>query len=111
MPNSIHEWLVLILWLLGSYAAAFLGATASVRAREFYRELDTPTWAPPPGVFGPVWTLLYTMMGIAAWMVWRAGGWSGAAKSALIVWIVQLALNALWSWLFFAWRRGALAVI
>lgn len=62
----------------------------------------------PPEAFGPVWTILYVLMGLAAWLVWREGGFR-AAKPALTLFLVQLALNALWTWIFFAWQRGGLA--
>jgi tryptophan-rich sensory protein len=57
-------------------------------------------------VFGPVWTVLYSLMGLSAWLVWRSPRPSGGA---LILFGAQLAVNALWSWLFFAWHLGALA--
>lgn len=78
---------------------------ASRDAGEFYLSLNRPDWAPPAWVFAPVWTVLYFLQGVAAWMVWRVRGWSGA----LALFCVQLALNALWTWIFFAWREGALA--
>lgn len=95
-------------WLGVSFIAAFIGGAASIQAGPFYAQLVRPEWAPPSSVFGPVWTVLYALMGVAAWMVWRAGD-SRAARPALTIFIAQLALNALWSWLFFAWHRGALA--
>ena len=95
-------------WLIISFIAAAIGAAASVQAGPFYTQLVRPEWAPAPSVFGPVWTVLYILMGIAAWLVWRAGGF-GAARFALTIFLVQLALNALWSWLFFGWHRGGLA--
>lgn len=95
-------------WLLVSFAASAVGAVASVEARSFYGQLEQPSWAPPPWVFGPVWTLLYATMAIAAWLVWRSGGFR-ARPVALSLFLAQLALNALWSWLFFAWQRGGLA--
>jgi benzodiazapine receptor len=95
-------------WFVVVYAAATVGAIASINAREFYAELVQPDWAPPGSVFGPVWTTLYTLMGIAAWLVWSKGGLR-AARPALVLFLVQLAVNALWSWLFFAWQLGALA--
>ncbi len=98
----------LIAWLLTCFAAAAAGALASRNAREFYAGLVKPSWAPPGWLFGPVWTVLYLMMGVAAWLVWREAGWSGAS-GALYLFIVQLVCNAAWSWVFFAWRRGALA--
>lgn len=95
-------------WLLVSFAASAVGAVASIQARSFYSQLSQPEWAPPPGVFGPVWTVLFVLMAIAAWLVWRCGGFR-ANRQALTMFLVQLAFNALWSWLFFAWHRGFLA--
>jgi tryptophan-rich sensory protein len=100
----------LIVWLAVSFAASAVGAVASIQARSFYGQLVQPAWAPPAGVFGPVWTTLYVLMAIAAWLVWRSGGFR-ANRQALTLFLLQLALNALWSWLFFAWHRGALALI
>lgn len=98
----------LIGWLAISFIASALGAMASIQAQAFYGQLAQPDWAPPPWLFGPVWTLLYALMGIAAWLVWRQGGWR-AQRTALTLFLVQLVFNALWSWLFFAWHRGAWA--
>lgn len=98
----------LVGWLIISFIAAVIGGAASVQAGPFYTQLVRPDWAPPPSIFGPVWTVLYALMGIAAWLVWRVGGFR-AARPALALFLVQLALNALWSWLFFGWQRGALA--
>ena len=109
MHLASHDWISLALWILGSCAAGAIGALASPRAPAFYAQLEKPSWAPPARVFGPVWTALYLLMGIAAWFVWRAQGWSGAARIALTLFLIQLALNALWSWLFFVFHKGALA--
>lgn len=106
--SGFPQYVGLVLWLLLTFAAAALGAVASANAAGFYARLEQPAWAPPAWLFGPVWTLLYALIGIAAWLVWRAHGWRGAA-GALTLFIVQLALNALWTWLFFAWHNGALA--
>jgi translocator protein len=95
-------------WLAVTFAAAAIGSAASVTAGSFYAQLVQPSWAPPAWVFGPVWTALYLMMGISAWLVWRVNGFR-SARGALTLFLVQLALNALWSWLFFTWHRGALA--
>ena len=95
-------------WLMVSFIAAAIGGAASVQAGPFYTQLIRPDWAPPPSIFGPVWTVLYVLMGIAAWLVWRVAGFR-AAKAGLTLFLVQLAFNALWSWLFFGWHRGALA--
>ncbi|HET6646402.1 MAG TPA: TspO/MBR family protein [Pyrinomonadaceae bacterium] len=98
----------LVAWLIVSFIAAAIGGAASIQAGPFYTQLVRPDWAPSPTIFGPVWTVLYVLMGIAAWLVWRVGGF-GAAKFALTLFLVQLAPNALWSWLFFGWHRGAFA--
>jgi tryptophan-rich sensory protein len=108
-PLSKKKQIVgLVSWLFVSFVAAAIGAAASIQAGAFYSQLARPDWSPPPSVFGPVWTVLYALMGIAAWLVWRVGGFR-AARSALTLFLVQLALNALWSWLFFGWHRGGLA--
>ncbi|MET0657540.1 MAG: TspO/MBR family protein [Steroidobacteraceae bacterium] len=98
----------LLIWLLVVFAAAAVGAFASASASEFYSDLVRPPWAPPGWLFGPVWTVLYALMGGAAWLVWRAHGFGGARK-ALLVFLLQLAANALWTWVFFVWRQGELA--
>ena len=98
----------LIAWLVLSFITAAVGSAASIQAASFYAELVRPEWSPPGSVFGPVWTLLYTLMGISAWLVWRVNGFSRAAI-ALTLFLSQLALNALWSWLFFYWQLGGVA--
>jgi tryptophan-rich sensory protein len=109
MPPTKQKQVVgLVTWLIVSFMAAAIGGAATIQAGPFYTQLLRPDWAPPPEIFGPVWTVLYALMGIAAWLVWRAGGFR-AARAALTLFLVQLALNALWSWLFFGWQRGALA--
>ncbi|KAA3641884.1 MAG: tryptophan-rich sensory protein [Proteobacteria bacterium] len=100
----------LVVWLVISFTASAIGAVASIQARSFYADLSQPTWAPPGSVFGPVWTVLYALMGIAAWLVWREGGFR-KNRTALLLFLVQLVVNALWSWLFFAWHLGAYAFI
>lgn len=105
-----HKTAGLVVSLLVSFAAAALGGLATRRAPEFYAALARPEWAPPASVFGPVWTLLYTLMALAAWLVWKDRGLA-AVRGPLVLFGSQLALNALWSWLFFAWQRGLLAEI
>ncbi|HTJ23289.1 MAG TPA: TspO/MBR family protein [Gemmatimonadaceae bacterium] len=106
---QIRSIVALVGWIAVSLAAGAVGGVASVNAGAFYGQLDRPPWAPPGWLFGPVWTTLYVLMGIAAWLVWREAGWAGA-RAAFVLFLVQLALNALWTWLFFAWRNGALAL-
>lgn len=103
-----QQYMGLAGWLLLAFIAAAIGAVASVNAASFYQQLQQPSWAPPAGVFGPVWTTLYTLMGIAAWLVWREKPTQNV-RPALTLFVVQLALNALWSWLYFVWHLGAVA--
>lgn len=93
-------------WVALMLAVAVLGAVASVNASGFYQSLTQPAWAPPAAWFGPAWTTLYTLMAIAAWLIWRRSGFRGAPE-ALTLFLVQLLPNALWSWLFFVWHLGA----
>ena len=102
------HWLALAGWIGLSLLAGAIGGIASLDAREFYAALHRPSWAPPGWLFGPVWTALYVMMGVAAWLVWREPP-SDDRRRGLALFVAQLALNALWTWLFFAWRAGALA--
>ena len=98
----------LVGWLIVSFAASAIGAVASIHAKSFYSQLAQPNWAPPPAIFGPVWMVLYALMGIAVWLVWRSAGFR-FNRHALILFLLQLAFNALWSWIFFAWHLGAMA--
>lgn len=108
-----RTWLALVGWIACAAAAGAVGGIASRNAGEFYGTLAKPDWAPPGWLFGPVWSTLYVLMGIAAWLVWRARPASPADRAtwrlALALFVGQLALNALWTWLFFAWRQGAMA--
>ena len=106
--SKLNQILGLIGWLVISFGASAVGALASIQAKSFYSQLAQPAWAPPSSIFGPVWSMLYALMAIAAWLVWRSGGFS-SHRIALAFFLGQLVLNALWSWLFFAWHLGALA--
>ncbi len=96
-------------WLTASFIAGGLGAVASANAGAFYGQLLQPSWAPPAWLFAPVWSMLYVLMGIAAWLVWRQYGFSGAS-AALSLFVAQLIANSLWTWLFFVWHLGALSL-
>lgn len=98
----------LVGWLAASFVAAALGGFASADAGDFYRQLIRPPWAPPGWLFAPAWMVLYLLMGVAAWLVWRERSVCRVGI-ALTLFLVQLGANALWTWLFFAWRFGALA--
>lgn len=106
--SPLSQTVGLIGWLAVAFAAAAIGAVASIDAGVFYAQLARPSWAPPASVFGPVWSVLYLLMGIAAWLVWREQG-ADRIRAALALFVAQLCVNALWSWLFFAWHKGAFA--
>lgn len=91
-------------------AAGIGGAFTATAVRTWYQEIEKPAWNPPDWVFGPVWTVLYFLMGVSVWLVWRAGGWSGA-RTALVLFGVQLMLNAIWSIIFFGAQSPGLAFV
>lgn len=96
-----RQWLVLAGLLAASFLVAFVGGLASTSGVDgWYAAADKPPWTPPNWLFGPVWTVLYTAMAVAAWLVWRRWGWQGA-RTALLLYAAQLALNAIWTPLFF----------
>ncbi len=107
---SNKQWIGLALWIALCLGAAALGAAATApQIPGWYATLAKPAWNPPAWVFGPVWTTLYLMMACAAWLVWRSGGFRGA-PGALGLFLLQLALNAGWSWVFFGMQQPGWAV-
>ena len=95
----------LVVCLVVTYGAAAIGGLAmSGGPGGWYQTINKPTWNPPGWVFGPVWTLLYTLMAIAAWLVWRRAAETSVALP-LALFAVQLALNAAWTWFFFGWHQ------
>lgn len=109
MPAASTQYALLAALVIGglTMAAAWFGA--SFPPGEWHAALVKPTWNPPNWVFGPVWTLLYLGMAVAAWMVWKAGG--PGTNVALSFFVAQLVLNAAWSWLFFGQHRMGLALV
>jgi tryptophan-rich sensory protein len=103
-----NQWLMLVGFVVASFAVAALGGvTTAGSVRDWYPTLVKPMWTPPSWIFGPVWTALYAMMAVAAWLVWRRAGWCGA-----LVWFAaQLALNATWSPVYFGMHRIGLALV
>lgn len=99
-----------LLWWGLTLLTAALGGWASAGAPGFYAELQQPSWAPPAWVFGPVWSLLYLMMGLAAWLVWRHRH-TVEGSTGLRLYAIALVPNALWSWLFFNQHVGAWALL
>jgi translocator protein len=109
-PERTFAWqaLGLFAWLLVTFAAAAVGALATVDAAGFYAELRQPYWAPPAEAFPLVWSVLYLMTGTAAWLVWREQP-HRKYRPGLLLYGVQLVLNAAWPWLFFGLHYGAVA--
>lgn len=102
-PLPSRNWLALAGFVVVCQLAGIVGALATNADSAWFNQLAKPAWNPPAGVFAPVWTTLYALMGIAAWRVWR----TGRGARALPLFFMQLTLNAAWSFLFF----GAHAVI
>jgi len=107
-PAGKRSALSLAGWLAACFAAAGMGSL--FLPGEWYAQLRKPSWNPPNWIFGPVWTALYTIMAIAAWLVWRCGGFT-AQRKALSLFLLQLLFNALWSPLFFGLRLPGLALL
>jgi tryptophan-rich sensory protein len=94
------RWIGLFFWIALCFSAAGIGGRWTAgELGGWYRTLARPAIAPPNWVFGPVWTLLYAMMAVAAWRVWMTG--APGRGLALGLFVLQLALNLAWSWIFF----------
>lgn len=101
----------LLFSLMICFAAGGVGALATTQGLDsWYDTLDKPTWNLPNWIFGPVWTTLYCLMGVAVWWIWRAGEWK-EVKPAITIFIVQLVLNSVWSLLFFGLQNPGAALI
>ncbi|QDV33935.1 TspO/MBR family protein [Tautonia plasticadhaerens] len=106
-----RDLLALVGFLALCFSAAGVGGWLTARGLgAWYDSLRKPSWNPPGAVFGPVWTLLYASMAVAAWLAWRRSGWAGA-RGALLLFGLQLVLNVAWSGLFFGLRRPDLALL
>ena len=108
MRTGVKQAFGALAWFGLTFAAAAIGAIASANAATFYALLVRPVWAPPAWVFGPVWTFLYASMAVSVWWVWRGQSFA-RARAPLMLFVAQLAANALWSWLFFDAQLGAAA--
>jgi tryptophan-rich sensory protein len=109
--NSMVFSLIIAI-LLPIFMGIIVGVTTGSSISSWYPTLRKPTWNPPSWIFGPVWTVLYGLMGLASWLVWRK--WAAQEKQvrgALLWYGLQLGLNFLWSIIFFGMRRPDLALI
>ena len=106
MANTLQFLISVTLPLLVGGLSGFATARG---VQEWYPSLTKPPFNPPSWVFGPVWTLLYIMMGVAAYLVWQKGWENEIVRVALTLYLVQLILNGLWSILFFGMQSPGLA--
>jgi translocator protein len=108
--NSNMSWksiFGLLVFLAISMSAGIFGSV--FKPGLWYQHLVKPIWTPPNWIFAPVWTVLYLMMGISSWLVWREK--SRHSAFALAVFLLQLGLNALWSWIFFGAHKVGAALV
>lgn len=104
-PSFVLSLLVLAGFVVITFCAPLAGMFSP--PGDWYASLNKPSWNPPAWIFGPVWTALYLMMAIAAWLVWKRSGWCGA----LWIYLVQLLLNAAWTPIFFGAREIGWALV
>ncbi|MCM2372087.1 TspO/MBR family protein [Aporhodopirellula aestuarii] len=104
-----YRWFGLAVFIAICLGAGGLGAIATTpEIGNWYKTIEKPSWNPPGYVFGPVWTTLYIMMAVAAWLVWKPAGFK-PAKIPLMLFGVQLILNVAWSWIFFSQHQSGWA--
>jgi tryptophan-rich sensory protein len=106
--SVMRSGLALVAWLALSFCAASMGGF--FHPGEWYAQFQKPAWNPPSWVFAPVWSALYIMMAISAWLIWKRGGFAGQ-RVALSLFLLQLVFNALWSPLFFGLRNPVLGLV
>ncbi len=103
MNSTAGTWVALIVFMALCAGVAYLGALFAPGA--WHAGLSKPPWNRPNWVFGPVWTLLYIMIAVAGWLIWR----NAPTSPAMWFWVAQLVFNAAWSWLFFGLHRMDIA--
>jgi tryptophan-rich sensory protein len=109
--NATKRWIGLVVFIAVCLGAGSLGAIATTPEIDgWYSTLAKPTWNPPASVFGPVWTTLYVLMALAAWLVWKPAGFQAAAMP-LTLFGGQLVLNVAWSWIFFGMHQPGWAFV
>lgn len=112
MSNKVRDLVALVVAVVVPLLIGGIGSIPTFSSiPTWYAQLNKPPWNPPDGLFGPVWTLLYILMGVAAWLVWRSGWQAPNVRSALILFAVQLVFNVLWSIIFFGLRSPGPALV
>jgi len=113
----MRNWVKLV---IGIAIPVAVGAVAGLFTRPeidgWYQTINKPSWQPPNWVFGPVWTALYIMMGVALYLVWRSDAPAKIKRAAIVLWAVQLVFNFFWSYIFFRqhqidWALGEIIVL
>jgi translocator protein len=109
---NLKNWLILLGFIILSESAGIIGSVFTAPAIEsWYLGIIKPELNPPSWVFGPVWTTLYALMGIAVFLVWKKGLNSKGVKIALGIFILQLILNTFWSIIFFGFQSPGWALV
>ena len=109
MVNNISKLLTSV---IGCLAVGFLGSFATTPAiPTWYQTLNKPIFNPPNWIFGPVWTTLYILMGISLYLVWKKGFKNKKNKDAINLFLIQLGLNFIWSFIFFGFKNPQLAFV
>lgn len=112
MLMKIPFWLKIVLSILICNAVGIISSSVTFDAiPTWYADLNKPSFNPPNWIFGPAWTILYTLMGISAAGIWESGIYKKKVKLALYAFGVQLALNGIWSFLFFGFKSPLIAFI
>jgi benzodiazapine receptor len=112
MNQKVRSSIELILFIVLCETAGLVGSIFTTPAiPKWYAGLRKPSLAPPNWVFAPVWTTLYALMGISLFVIWRRRSGAGLRRTAISTFILQLGLNALWSYLFFGLRSPLMGVI
>lgn len=108
----LKKYAPLVFFVGSSFLAGFIGSIFTTPAiSTWYTSLAKPSFTPPNYIFGPVWSLLYLLMGVSAYLVWKKGFDKKKVKTALYVFFIQLALSSLWSILFFGFKSPTAALV
>lgn len=120
-PSTLHRerprfrphpyWGLALSLLLVTIVAVIGGLWTKTDAGSWYDRLDLPPWVPPSATFAVVWPALYVMMAVAAWLVWMLGEDAEAVRRALVLYVLQLALNLAWTGVFFGAHRPGWAIV
>ncbi len=112
MPKNFIEWMLLLFSIAISHVAGVIGSLFTIDAiPTWYAALTLQSFAPPNWIFAPVWLTLYTLMGVALFLVWRKGSWLVDVKWGVRVFFFQLIINALWSIMFFGLQNPLYGLI